>query len=314
MMIVRKEISTDIILSKVSEFDIYKRYIGDNISIREMIHSPLRNDDNTPSFRLYYGNNGNLKFKDYGTGVKGEVFNFVLLMFPTLGFVEMLEMVWADMNCQSIPSLYTPKTNIVRKQRAFPEIRIQRRKSNSEDLEWWQSWGISAETLNKFRVAPISRFHMSGHGWWTCKTPSYAYDLLSEWKIYRPHEKKMRFISGGMALQGYDLLPEKGELCIIQKSYKDVMLLDEFQIPSFAPQAESIDVPENIMEDILNRFERVLIWGDTDDSGEAFVQRHADKYGIEGIFNDDDTKDVSDHFREYGKESTNELIIRSLNR
>jgi hypothetical protein len=301
-------------LSKVSELDIYKRYIGDNISIREMISSPLRNDDRTPSFRLYYGNNGKLKFVDYGTGIKGEVFNFVLLMFPTLDFKSMLEMVWNDMSCNSIPSLYIPNKEIVRKQRAFPEIRIQRRESNIEDLKWWNSWGISAETLNKFRVVPISRFYMSNYGWWTCRTPSYAYDLLNEWKIYRPHEKEMRFISGGMTLQGYDLLDEQGDICVIQKSYKDVMLLNEFQISSFASQAESIDVPEHIMQDILQRFKQVYIWGDTDNSGEAFVNRHVERYGIKGIFNDDDTKDVSDHFRQYGKESTNELIIRSLSR
>jgi len=314
MMNVRKHISTDIILSKVSELDIYKRYIGDNISIREMISSPLRNDDRTPSFRLYYGNNSKLKFIDYGTGIKGEVFNFVLLMFPILDFEGMLEMVWNDMSCHTIPSLYIPNRETVRKQRAFPEIKIQRRKANTKDLQWWQSWGISTETLNKFRVVPISRFHMSNYGWWTCNTPSYAYNLLNEWKIYRPHEEEMRFISGGMTLQGYDLLPEKGELCIIQKSYKDVMLLNEFNITAFAPQAESIDVPEPIMEDILSRFNRVLIWGDPDASGEAFVQRHSDKYGISGIFNDDDTKDVTDHCKKYGKESTNELIIRSLSR
>lgn len=316
MMIVRKQISTDIILSKVSELQIYRRYIGDNINVREMICSPLRNDDNTPSFRLYYSNSGKLVFKDYGRkDFYGDVFQFVLLMFPTLDFASMLEKVYEDMNCLHIPSLYIPNNRtIVRKQRTFPEIRIERRKSTSADIKWWNSFGISKETLNKFRVIPISRFYMSNYGWWTCKTDCYAYDLLDEWKIYRPHEKEMRFISGGMTLQGYDLLPEEGEVCIIQKSYKDVMLMNEFNIPAFAPQAESIDVPEHIMEDIQARFDRVLIWGDTDDSGESFVHRHTDKYGIEGIFNTDDTKDSTDHFKKYGKESTNELIIRSLSR
>ncbi len=90
--------------------------------------------------------------------------------------------------------------------------------------------------------------------------------------------------------------------------------MNEFNISAFAPQAESIDVPEHIMKDVIDRFERVLIWGDPDTSGEAFVQRHTDRYGIEGIFNDDDTKDATDHCKKYGKKSTKELIMRSLSR
>lgn len=313
MMHVRKQLSTDIILSKVSELDIYTRYIGD-INVKEMIHSPLRRDDNTPSFRLQYNNNGRLTFIDYGTGQKGDVFTFVLLMFPMLGFVDMLEKVWSDMNCQIIPSRYIPNNKMVRKQRAYPEIRIQRRSAKESDILWWASWGISKETLNKFRVVPISRFYMENYGWWSCRTDSYAYDLLNEWKIYRPHEETMRFISGGSTLQGYDLLPDQGDICVIQKSYKDVMLMNEFNIASFAPQAESIDVPQHIMKDILERFTHVYIWGDPDTSGEAFVQRHVDRYGITGIFNDDDTKDVTDHYKKYGRDSTYELIMRSLSR
>jgi hypothetical protein len=312
MMIVRKYINTDIILSKVSELDIYKRYIGD-INVKEMIHSPLRGDDNTPSFRLQYSNNGRLTFIDFGTGQKGDVFTFVLLMFPMLGFTDMLEKVYSDMNCQIIPSRYIPNNKKIRKQSAFPEIRIQRRSVKESDILWWASWGISKDTLNKFRVIPISRFYLENYGWWSCRTDCYAYDLLNEWKIYRPHEETMRFISGGNTLQGYDLLPETGDICIIQKSYKDVMLMNEFNIASFAPQAESIDVPEHIMKDILERFIHVYIWGDPDVSGEAFVKRHVDRYGIKGIFNDDDTKDITDHCRKYGKQSTQDLIMRSLN-
>lgn len=295
---VRKELSIEKILSKTSQLDIYRKYIGD-VSPKKMISSPLREGDSTPSFRLYYGNNGDLRFVDYGTGVRGGVFDLVSMLHPYLTFGELLEKVWEDLQCRSLPQLPIV-SNKRTKPKSFPTILINKRQPTEDDVQMWKQWGISTDTLNHFRVSPISKFWID-RSLFKCKTLSYAYDLFTEFKIYRPLEERMRFISGGMELQGYRLLPDRGEICVIQKSYKDVMLMHEFGIPSFAPQAESIDVPEGKMESIMSRFDRVFIWGDPDTAGNLFADRHVEKYGITPVFNDDGTKDITDSYAMHGK-------------
>lgn len=309
---VRKQLTLEGILSRVDELDIYRTYIGD-VKVKQMISSPLRSGDSDPSFRIYPSNNGQLKYVDYGTAERGNIIDFVSQRFPHLTYGELLERIWRDTNCGVLPPLkqYNRKKNT--RVSTFPELLVKKRKPNERDIIFWNDFGISKDTLNWGRVFSISRFWLDNK-LYGCRTASYAYDLFTEWKIYRPHEKKLRFISGGMELQGYRLLPDKGDVCIIQKSYKDVLLLHEFNIPSFAPQAESIDVPEHIMEDIAKRFDRVFIWGDPDDAGNAFIQRHVDRYGVIPIKNTCDTKDVTDHAKKYGKESAKQMTDKLIGR
>jgi len=305
---VNHTLTVDRILSRVGEIDIYQRYIG-NVGLRQMINSPLRQDDDTPSFRLYVGSGGNVRFKDFGTGVTGGVFDLVSLLYPGLNFSEVLEKVWNEMNCHA--QVDTVQVTYPKRAVSKPDLLVAKRRASVEDIAYWDENGITKDTLSRFRVSPISRFWID-RSLFICRSPSFAYDLLTEWKIYRPFEKRLRFISGGDTLQGYDLLPEKGEVCVIQKSYKDVMLLHEFGIPSFAPQAESVDVKQAIMDDVRERFEKVYIWGDPDSSGEAFMQRHVDEYDILPVVNDDGTKDITDHCKEFGKDSAKKMTIRLL--
>lgn len=308
---VRKQLTLDEILSRVDELDIYRTYIGD-VKVKQMISSPLRSGDSDPSFRIYPSENGRLKYVDYGTAERGNIIDFVSSKFPYLTYGELLERIWRDTNCGVLPPL-KQQVRRYKIKSAFPQLLVKKRKPNEKDVLFWNEFGITKETLNWGRVFPISRFWLDDK-LYGCRTASYAYDLFTEWKIYRPHEKKLRFISGGMELQGYRLLPEEGDICIIQKSYKDVLLMKEFNIPSFAPQAESIDVPEPKMEDILKRFNRVFIWGDPDDAGNRFIERHVEKYGITPIMNTCDTKDLTDHSKKYGKESARIMTDKLIGR
>jgi hypothetical protein len=307
---VRKQLSLEMILNKVSELDIYRRYIGNDVKVKQMISSPLRSGDSDPSFRLYYSNGGYLRYVDYGTGQKGGIIDLVSQIYPYMTYGELLERIWEDLHCEGLPYFSYGVKKQVKKHNVFPKILVKKRVVRENDIEFWESWGISRSTLNWGRVTPISKFWI-GDNVYGCRTPSYAYDLFTEWKIYRPHEERLRFIAGGTALQGYRLLPDKGEVCIIQKSYKDVLLLHEFDIPSFAPQAESVDVPKKEMESILNRFDKVFIWGDPDNAGDRFMERHVSEYGITPIKNTCDTKDITDHAKKYGKESAR-IMMKEL--
>jgi hypothetical protein len=309
-IIVNPDISITSIFSRVSQMDIYRRYLGD-VSLKRMISSPLRSGDSDPSFRLYTGSNGDIRFVDYGTGMRGGVIDLVSLLHPMLDLKGVLLRIWDDMGCEYIPSSIV-RTRKVTDTPQFPEILVRKRRPDMQDIMLWERWGIDPSTLEHFRVSPISKFWIGGSAY-VCRTLTYAYDLSTEWKIYRPFEKVMRFVSGGMTLQGYDLLPSSGELCVIQKSYKDVMFMHTMGIPSFAPQAESIDVPSHTMRELSQRFSRIVIWGDPDEAGMLFSKRHVDAFGIESVMNNDGTKDITDSCSEYGREHAVSMARHVLN-
>ena len=69
-------ITLDYILSRVSEYDIYARYLG-QFKVGFIYNSPFRKDKN-PSFGIFLSKrSGKLLFKDHGSGICGDIIKFV---------------------------------------------------------------------------------------------------------------------------------------------------------------------------------------------------------------------------------------------
>ena len=73
----REELTKENILKYISEEDIFRKYIGHNFNLGESFKSPLRDDDDTPSFNVYYNiEQGRVLYKDFGR-TSGSAFTFV---------------------------------------------------------------------------------------------------------------------------------------------------------------------------------------------------------------------------------------------
>jgi hypothetical protein len=190
-------------------------------------------------------------------------------------------------------------------------VLVKTRKPDAEDVQIWSEWGITPDTLTLFNVHPVKRIWIN-RMLIPCKTRSYGYAFPDGWKVYRPFEKSMRFISGIKDHQGIHMLPENGDILIIQKSYKDVMFMYECGFHSFAPNSESIVVTEELMDFIRPRFKYIFIWGDNDEQGRKFCKEHSERHGIIPIFNDDDCKDPTDSCKKYGKTYAMEMVNRII--
>ena len=71
----KDSITLDYILSRVSEYDIYARYLG-KFKVGGIYNSPFRKDSN-PSFGVFLSRKtGKLLFKDHGSGECGDVIKF----------------------------------------------------------------------------------------------------------------------------------------------------------------------------------------------------------------------------------------------
>ena len=261
-------ITLEYILSKVTEYDIYAHYLG-QFKVGMIYNSPFRKDKN-PSFGIFYSKRTKqLLFKDHGTGECGNVIKFVQLYTGKTNYNDILQDIVAKLNITADTKLDSSKQYIPSQETV---IGVVRQEFTDVDTNYWSQFHISTKTLKKFNVNSIKYYLCNGivKGIYKPENPMYAYKVYNNFKVYRPLGDKYTKWRNNLTeydVQGYEQLPKKGDICIITKSLKDVMCLYEMGIPAISPSSESTWLPDNVLEDILKRFKRVLICFDSDGPG-----------------------------------------------
>ena len=98
-------------------------------------------------------------------------------------------------------------------------------------------------------------------------------------------------------IQGAHMIPKNGgDLLVITKSLKDIMVLYEMGYCAVSPSSETTFIPEDILNDLKARFKKILILFDNDETGIKKAQEYSSKYNliqfvIDNKFN---AKDISD--------------------
>lgn len=315
-----EKITREEILNRVTEYDIFTYYAGKNVKIGSIVSSPLR-DDKHPSFGIYKSQNGNgLMFKDLATNISGDCFKLVQLLF-SITYKESLKRIWCDMITKGLTKskegIRIDKHEVYSKK----SILIRRRNFSEIDDEYWSKYLISRDLLKDYNVFPIESFWVNGIQsklTYTKNCPMYAYKVFNSFKIYRPlsknREDKWRSNCTKFDIQGWEQLPDRGDLLVITKSLKDIMVLKRFNILSIAPHSEVSLLPESVLNEAQNRFKHILVLFDNDDAGRKGANELKEKYNLETIeiprhyLDIYGVKDISDFIREFGEEKTKELI------
>lgn len=271
----------DWILSKVTEYDIYASYLGE-FKVGLIYNSPFREDKN-PSFGIYYSKRTQqLLFKDHGTGQCGNVIKFVSLITGKTNYDDILEDIVNHTHITNRTKLasskhYIPSTETI--------IGVVRQDFTETDKKYWSQFNISLETLKMYHVSSIKYYLCNGivKGIYKDNNPMYAYKVYNHFKIYRPLADKYHKWRNNLEqndIQGYEQLPETGELLIITKSLKDVMCLYEMGIPAISPSSESTFIPNKALEVLKKRFKRILICFDRDNPGIKNMRKISLKTGL----------------------------------
>lgn len=290
-------ITLDWILSKVTEYDIYAKYIG-QFKVGMIYNSPFRKDKN-PSFGIYYSKRTKqLLFKDHGTGECGNVIKFVSLFTGKTEYSDILSDIVDKLNITNNTKLvsskqYIPPTETV--------IGVVRQEFTDVDINYWKQFNISINTLKKFNVNSIKYYLCNGivKGTYKRENPMYAYKVYNNFKIYRPLADKYTKWRNNLTdydIQGYEQLPQKGDILFITKSMKDVMCLHEMGYPAVSPSSESTFLPKDVLEQLKTRFKRIIILFDRDVAGVKRSRKLSRETGLEAMFINKKfkAKDVSD--------------------
>lgn len=290
-------ITLDWILSKVTEYDIYAKYIG-QFKVGMIYNSPFRKDKN-PSFGIYYSKRTKqLLFKDHGTGECGNVIKFVSLFTGKTEYNDILSDIVDKLNITNNTKLVSYKQYI---QPTETVIGVVRQEFNDVDINYWKQFNISINTLKKFNVNSIKYYLCNGivKGTYKRENPMYAYKVYNNFKIYRPLADKYTKWRNNLTdydIQGYEQLPQKGDILFITKSMKDVMCLHEMGYPAVSPSSESTFLPKDVLEQLKTRFKRIIILFDRDTAGVKRSRKLSRETGLEAMFINKKfkTKDVSD--------------------
>lgn len=307
-------ITLDYILSKVTEYDIYARYIG-QFKIGFIYNSPFR-EDKDPSFGIFRSRkSGRLLFKDHGTGECGDVIKFVELYTGLTNYNDILKQIITDLSITNKTKLKSTKQY----ESKDTVIGIVRQDWTNTDKQYWSQFGITKETLTKYNVFSIKYYLCDGivKGIYRDENPMYAYKVYDHFKIYRPLGSKYTKWRNNLTendIQGYEQLPKTGDLLIITKSLKDVMVLHEMGYNAISSSSESTFLTLEIINVLKHRFKNIIVIYDRDKTGCKNLRKIATTYRLKPllIHKRFKAKDISDAVKLNGFETIKNWLKETL--
>lgn len=321
--------SYDEILSQVGEEELAKYYLGMEMG---KFYKSLFREDKKPSASLYYNYLRRLQYNDF---VYHYSIPYAIAIYKNWSWTEMLKNISKDFNLKS-NILVFPKNvinNDFQKQSYINDhhtkgtiIKRKLRTFESHDEIFWNKYGIPEEWLQHpaVKVNPISHFWIindKGSRLIKADTHAYCYDYFNYngrflKKIYQPYNriKWISNVTGGVGgvCQLWETLPkDKRDLLIVTSSLKDggTIYCNTFNILSrnegiyaIAPNNENSYLPDQIIYKLNERFKKIIVWFDNDESGILAAKKYKEIYGWNYVYNPlGFPKDPSDFRDEYGQ-------------
>lgn len=295
---------TNVVLRKISEYDIFKHYCGPFKDIGTRFCSDFREDSSNDSVIVKMGHG--LLFKDFGKPEHTfNCFSYVAYKY-SCSFQEALLIIDRDFGLNLGPKSGSttavgprPKLygNKIIQDKRVTIIKKKRRPWNMYDQMFWTQFNITKEILKDFLVEPLEFFWINENRF-VCKTITYSYRIGLKYKIYAPLEKDRKWFSNtnSTQIQGLHMLKKLEGTLIITSSLKDVMTLYSIGIPSIAFQSETTIPGETIMEKLKSHFNCIILFYDTDVAGQHMANKICSKYDLINakLGADCKSKDISD--------------------
>jgi hypothetical protein len=246
----RVSLTKEEVLSRISEYDIFKYYMPQGWQLNRATNSPFRKDNN-PSFVI--GNrNGYVSFIDFGdVNFRGDCFTFVKLLFHMRNMDEVLRKIDNDFSLgissgivgdyKSIISKYEQPTEVKR----YSLVQVVTKKFTKSELDYWASYHLSLDDLRQNNVYSVKKVYLNRQ-LFPSKLNELVFGYFYEggyWKIYRPEsDRKRKWMPNNVPITAMDGKENivNCDVALISKSRKDYMVMRKVFPCSCAVQNESI--------------------------------------------------------------------------
>lgn len=297
------------------QFEIMCHYFGEYVVEKKKYKNPFRADKHGDCF-FKYSKNGVLLFYDYSTAKQWFTCFDIAELRTGLSREDILDEIGHNIVHPRTSRPVELKHKISEPKPAV--IKCKLCKMEEEDVKYWAQYNISEEILKLFDIRKCCKVwineEMFAEG--IPGNPIYRYKEKSKMKIYRPFAKrkeKFRNNYYGGLLEGWNQLPEKGEVVVITKSRKDVMTLYSLGIPSVGVRSETTLISGNSFNLLKSRFNKIISYMDNDRTGIEMNKKIEELFKIPYICNPENKpKDASDWMKENKSEFT-EWIKEKLN-
>lgn len=318
------KITKELLLARNPAERYFEHYLGIPVKKGLFVCPPDLRVDHRPTCSFYKNKKGELILNDFA----GKSYNFidVVMTLYDCTYYKALRIIANDFNIDSFKNyeVHQPKieyTDTIINESPASTIQVQIKDFSKVELDWWKEYGITYNTLKKFKVFSIKHVLLNGYYFITSdiSQPIYGYygGLDSEgnelWRIYFPNRTEYRFLSNWKStmIQGSKQLKFGSNDLIITKSLKDVICLHEFGFSAIAPCSENSFLTQAQYLKLKNKFENIYLFYDNDLPGIRATQKIRKEFPdlkIILIPRKYECKDFSDLVKKYKKESVLKMI------
>jgi hypothetical protein len=305
------------ILSKASEKQIMEYYWNERLQENvAMYKNPMRHD-NYPTCYFKW-DKGRFRFVDPAKDTYFDCFDYVRWLFRC-SLSEALKRIQNDMQLNLTYDLVNSSSNKIKvnKKKRKTCFKIKLREWNNYDRDYWGQFGINVKTVDKIGK-PVQSYSSNSNGFnfsqvyeYDYQNPCYVYTFKENVKFYCPYSNKMKWTSNTNSgdIFGYNLLPFFGEELFIASGGKDMMCLIEMGFNSIAFQSELI-CNDEILELLKQRFKRIYVIYDNDETGLEASRKLCDKHKLTNIVLDNlpSVKDIADLCKLVGINKAKQII------
>ncbi len=334
-------ITKEFILKHISQEQIFQYYLDHStIELKKKNYTNTLRNDSNPDCSYDIGSYGDLMFRDFALGKSYSCIQIVQVKYG-LNFQQSLNKIASDFkliendknfnssnsnniasNCGIFPVSNFSINNEIN--RRITEIKVKKVDWNVDNIKYWSEYSITEQYLNKYKVSNLSHYWLENdkETLFYCKPNSvYSYYLgmyenVHRYKLLNIKNEKFKWINNCDAnvLQGYNQLNKNGDLLVITKSLKDCICLNMLGYNVVAPQNEGILIPNNLMDELKQRFTHQILLLDNDLVGVEHSFKQSELYNIPCLFIPKERgKDVSDVVKAEGIQNTSNLIKTLFN-
>lgn len=279
----KKYYNVNDILSSVNQEQLFLHYIGILPNHSGRFYSPFRHDNN-PGCRFTW--HSGILYLVENTMYKGKLYwNIIDAMREkyNMTFYQVLDTI---VNDYKLGENNNNKTNIKHKVKSRPNINFSYSDWNESNLFY-----LDNTTLQKEFVFLVDNYWIDNkknpiYNPKDTLTIAYYFPDTNHTKLYFPNERDFRWYSNCDTTDVFgkykiDYYSENYDYLVITKSQKDRLILDyKFNIPSIALQNEGCLLPESMVINLQEKFNKIYVLFDNDVAGEKAAEKITQKYNF----------------------------------
>ena len=286
---------------------IKEKLNGQDIKIKSMFNIKER----TPSMCIYTDVYNTYRYKDFSTGKGGSAIDLVKDL-NNLSFHKACQLIVENYNDFVLHNNGGYDLEEFQRAAKYKVTSHKFRSWSTQDQYFWTQFNIGSKLLEAYNVKPLESYCMTKDDKNLCIKGLYLYGYFKEdgtlYKIYQPKTLDKKFIKVSNYVQGYEQLHNNTHL-VITSSLKDVMSIKslKLEIDVIAPDSENTMLKQDVMEELQNKYNKIVVLFDNDDAGIKAMQTYKEKYPFIETTVLPMSKDVSDSIKDFGAK---EVLIR----